>query len=386
MKKISNDHPYLSKAAAAGLCLTMLSLGLSSCGVIEMRDSSEETGSGEADTVMMLAPAERKNEVEVRTKETEVTPAAEETLKSVVKFTAAGDIRMDEAMIADAANRAGEGSTYSFLKMYSGIYRDIHEADVAVGSYSTAAAPYLCEDKTQTTPIESLAALAELGFEVLDTTGADPSARYAEDMAEYGVANLHAAQTGNDAVQTVEQNGITLAFLASVGAADTTQVIEYADNISDVVVVSVDWADGMSDKEQSQTAAAFAQAGADIILGSGNTLGRAEWIDAGDGTRAFAAYSLGFFAATADSAEELCGGILSMDIALSEGVVSLENVCVEPIVMHYTEANQNYQIFELKSYTEELAALHALQDLELAGLTGQASRAVGEFLPSDFRG
>lgn len=385
MKMDNNYHNYFSKFAAVGLCLSMLSL--SSCGVIEMRDAGEETERGEADTAMMLAPAERVNEVEVRTKESEITIIQEEAPKTVVKFAAAGDVRIDETIIADAANRAAEGSTYSFLKIYSGIYRDIRDVDIAVGAYSTAAAPYGCEDQTQTTPIESLAALAELGFEVLDTTGADLSSGYSDDMTEYGVGNIHAAQTGENAVYTIEQDGITFAFLAADGTGKDTLVrdIEYADSVSDVVVISVNWADGASDKLKKNLAATLAGAGADIILGSGETLGGAEWIDTGDGTQTLAVYSLGNFVATAgEAAENLCGGILSLDITLCEGVISLENVCVDPILMHYTEENRNYQIFELKGYTDDISATHAVEGLDIAAITDKVSSVLNGFLPADF--
>lgn len=382
---INNYRNYFSKFAAAGLCLSMLSL--SSCGVIEMRDVVEETTRGEADTTMMLAPAERANDIEIRTEEPEIE-IIEEAPKTVVSFAAAGDVRVDESIIADAANRAAEGSTYSFLKIYSGVYRAIHDADVAVGNYSAAAAPYNCEDKTQTTPIESLAALAELGFEVLDTTGADHSAEYPQDMTEYEVANIHSAQTGEDAVYTVEQDGITIAFLAADGSSKNTMVknIEYADSVADVVVVSADWTSDASDTLKKNLAGTMAEAGADIILGSGETLGSAEWLDTGDGSPALAVYSLGNFVATAEAAEDLCGGILSLDITLCEGEITLENVCIEPIIMHYNEGNRNYQIFELNGYTDDISAMHAVEGLDVAVLADKVSNLLnGGFLPSDFQ-
>lgn len=392
------NHPiYFSRFAAMGLCLSMLSL--SSCDLIEMRDSYEEVEKGESDAAMMLAPAERKNEIEVRTEEPKPAEKTtfsyvEESPKTVVKFAAAGDVRIDESIIADAANRAAEGSTYSFLKMYSGIYRDIHDADVAVGAYSTAAAPYHCEDDQQTTPVESLVALSELGFDVLDTTGtAGTASRYSDDMTGYGIGNISSAKTGDDAVYTVEEGGITVSFLSTDGSREEALLknLEYADFVSDVIVVSVNWEDGASETMKKDLAGSLAQAGADIILGSGDTLGGAEWIDSGDGTKTLAVYSLGNFAATADlqageTAENLCGGILSLDITLCEGEIALENVCIDPIIMHYSEGNRNYQIFKLKSYTSDISATHAVEGLDVAALQENAGSVISsEFLPSDFQ-
>ena len=382
---MNNCHPYFSKAAAALLSLSMLSL--TSCGMIEMRNAVQETTRGEADSTKMLAPAERVNEIEIRTETAEnEAEIPEEAPKTVISFAAAGDVRIDENIIADAANRAAQGSTYSFLKIYSGIYRAIHDADVAVGNYSAAAAPYHCGDPAQTTPIESLAALAELGFEVLDTTGADPSASYVREMAEYEIVNLHSSMTGVNAVRIVEKDGVTIAFLAAEGADMNTETIAYADSVSDLVVVSANWKSGISDKHKKAIAGTLAEAGADIILGSGTTLGGAEWIDTGDDTPSLAVYSLGNLVASADKAEDLCGGILSLDITLCEGKITLENVCIDPIILHYGEGNRNYQIFELNSYTGEISGMHAVKDLNAAALTEKVSSLLNDgFLPSDFR-
>jgi len=386
-----NSHHYFSKIAAAGLCLSLTLSSMTSCGLIEMRDSYEETTRGEADTSMMLAPAERVNEVEIREDILPETEIAEEIPKTVLTFTAAGDIRIDEPIIADAANRAAEGSTYSFLRMYSGVYRAIHDSDIAVGRYSTASSPYSAENtasEDKTTPIESLAALAELGFEVLDTTGADAADDYSEDMTEYGIGNLHASLTGEQGVYTVEQDGLTLAFLATDGTSKNVllKAMDYAKSVSDVIVVSVDWKDGTTEKQKKNLTGILAGAGADIILGSADTLGGAEWIDTGDGSPTLAVYSLGNFAATADTAEDLCGGILSLDITLCEGEISLENVCVEPIIMHYGEDNRNYQIFRLSSYTSEISSMHAVEGLNIDVLADRVGEILDdEFLPSDFQ-
>ncbi|MBE6711236.1 MAG: hypothetical protein E7579_08975 [Ruminococcaceae bacterium] len=384
-----NSHHYFSKIAAAGLCLSMLSM--TSCGLIEMRDSYEETTKEEVNTAMMLAPAERVNEVEVRTEILPETVVEEEVPKTVLTFTAAGDIRIDDAIIADAANRAAEGSTYSFLRMYSGVYRAVHDSDVAVGRYSTASSPYSADNtasEDKSTPIESLAALAEMGFEVLDTTGSDTADDYSDDMTEYGIGNLHASLTGEQGVYTVEQDGITLAFLATDGTSKNVLLksMDYAKSVSDVIVVSVDWKDGTTEKQKKNFAGILAGAGADIILGSDDVLGSAEWVDTGDGSPALVVYSLGNFAATADTAEALCGGILSLDITFCEGEISLENVCVEPTIVHYGADSRNYQIFRLSSYTSDISASHAVEGLDIDVLADRVGEILDdEFLPSDFQ-
>ncbi len=373
------------------MCLPLLTF--SSCGIIEMRDSYVETEKGEANTDLLLAPAERKNEVEIKVEEEPEIAVAKETAKTVVTFTAAGAIRIDDAIIEDAANRASDGNTYSFLKMYSGIYRDIRDADVALGSYPAASSPCGSEDKTHTTPIESLAALSELGFTVLDTSGEEgESERYPDDMLEYGIGNIHSSLTGDEAIYTVEQDGITIAFLAADDtlANGLSENIEYADFMSDIVVVSLNWSDGASVSDKQKTAAVIAEAGADIIIGSGDTLGGVEWIDTEDGTMTLVVYSLGNFVATSEKMDNLYGGILSLDITLSEGVISLENVCVDPIIIYYTSYytsdNKNYQLFELSEYSEDISATHAVENFSVAYIKEAIYSLIPDaFLPTDIR-
>lgn len=379
----NNYHNYFSKFATLGICLSMTVL--SSCNVIEMRDVAEETTRGEANTAMMLAPAERTNDVEIRTDEVEYD-IVKESEKTVISLTATGDIRIDESIISDAANRASEGSTYSFLKIYSGVYRVIHDADVAVGKYSAAASPYNCSDETQTTPIESLAALAELGFEALDTTGIDSSSKYESDMEEYGIAELHYSKNGESEICTIEKDGVVISFLATDGSVIETAVsdIAYADSVSDVVVVSANWQLDTSYDTKRSLAETMAKAGADIIIGSGETLEGAEWID-GE-SRTLVVYSLGNFVASADTAENLCGGILSLDITLCDDEITFENVCIDPIIVHYNENKRNYQVFELSRYTKDISVTHGVGELDVDSIKDRVSSLLNDsFLPSDFK-
>ena len=58
----------------------------------------------------------------------------------------------------------------------------------------------------------------------------------------------------------------------------------------------------------------IAEAGADIIVGNGDNIGKIEWIDTGDGTLTLAAYSLGNILSPADDAQSLYGGILNLSV------------------------------------------------------------------------
>lgn len=390
-------YKRISKRLTAAICLAALSL--TSCGLIEVRDSYVETEVGEAEAGIMLAQAERRNEVEVRaeTFDSAIYAGEAEEPETVIKFTAVGDIRFDSDIVADAANRAGEGSGYSFLKMFSAVYRDVRDADLAIGRDSSIAVECTSgakntdvvegedDSKTAEMPVEAMAAMAELGFEALDTgSSVKPDRKYAENMKEYGVVDLDPTKSADDGIYTFEKDGVVIAVL-SADAEKTDGLlenVEYADFISDVVIVSLKW--GSADHDS--TAYSIADAGADIIIGSGDTLGGVKWIDTGDGTLTLSVDSLGTFVATGENADELCGGILSVEISKYADKISLDNVCIEPTLVHFEAEHSNYQVFKLSEYKNEIIAANAINEIDPSTMIEKVRGIVGaEFLPSDLK-
>ena len=142
-------------------------LSLNSCGLMEMRDSYVETEEAEETTGQMLAPAERVNQVIERPVEEENQPETPEVKECTVALS--GDVLVDTGILKDAADGAYDGQSYSFLTMYTGIYGNVSTADAAMMSYSTA--DRLADRGEQAPPVESLAALSDLGADILDTTG-----------------------------------------------------------------------------------------------------------------------------------------------------------------------------------------------------------------------
>lgn len=362
-------------------------LSATSCGMIEMRDSVVETEQVEDTAPMMLEPAERKNTVETRAeiKSETVTEAEPE---KVVSFVLTGDLCIDESIIGDAANRASDGKSYSFIRMYTGVFRQLSEADIAFGSYSAADTAVGSENKT---PIESLAVLADVGYDVLNTSMA---ANDENSLTEYGILDIDDELDSNSAIRLIEREDITFAFMA-VGA-DTVQDYEaestfdniaYADFASDMVIVSVNWEDDLSDADKKKIASNLAESGADVIIGDGDVLGAVEWIKRSDGSLALAAYSLGNLLATSDNANELCGGLLEFSVSAHEGVIKIQNVVLNPTVVRYTEGGHDYQIILLKDYSTDLSADHAVSGVNYDSLIPRVRETVAaEFLDPKLRG
>lgn len=373
---------YFNKNSA-GKCVSILAAGAMllssvSCGMIEMRDSEVETEYEEETAVLMLSPAERKNTVETRT-ETEAAPKAEPATTVNLVFT--GDLRVDSSIIDDAANRAGAGQSYSFLRMYTGIFRLVGEADIAMASYSAADVPFGA-DSTVNTPIESVAALSEVGYDVLDTSGAENDA---DILYEYDILDIDA--NGDNSIQFLESNGLKFAYVSVDPGVDTyTEDVEYADFMSDIVVASVNWKD-TAEADKKSVAVNLAEAGADVVIGNGNALEGIEWISASDGSKTLVAYSLGNLLATSNEVSELCGGILSMTVTARGDVLEIGSIVLEPSVVRYTAGGADYQLVLLKNYGEELSADHAVSGATSEAFVSYVRKAVAaEFLTPDLRG
>lgn len=138
----------------------------------------------------------------------------------------------------------------------------------------------------------------------------------------------------------------------------------------DFVLVSVHWGwDNVFpvSEEQKNYAQLFAQLGADLVLGTGpHVLQDLEWIGKGQRTQALdetllhhneclVAYSLGNAASAMHGAYNLLEGMLLLDFVKEKQKNYIENVVLEPLVMHYDRENvKNISVYPLEDYTEAL--------------------------------
>ncbi len=373
-------HNY-SKIILAATCLSLL-LSLSSCFKIEMRESSvnseESAVADDDDSAQTLTKASKKNSVESSADES-VEEVTEVNSKEVLNISICGNITIDENIISDAAARAGEGQSYSFLRMFTGIYNNIGSSDLAFCSYS--------ENNEAQLPIEAVGAICDLGIDAINTKS---SSLTDESLNRYSVT---AIKEGSENV-VINKNGLKIACL-SVSGVDYTEnkyqsEIEYSDFVSDIVIVFVDWDNDNPTDGKDKIMYNIAEAGADIIIGNGDALGKLEWIDTGDGTLTLAAYSLGNILTDSDNTDDLCGGVLTLSVAYGGGSIELDNVTLIPTVVHYTSGESSklsgYQVFTLNEYSDELAQNHAVPNVSVEKMKDKAENLIDEdFLPDYLR-
>jgi len=415
--------PAAKRLAVLFLTASLLAFSAGSCGLLVVRDVSEEnslqTGENDKPTWMPPKPAEQHNEVKTQEEAQEET-AGEETettlpeTENTVSLTLAGGVYVDSTVCADAASRAVAGKEYSFLTMYSDIYPDVQNADMSLVTINTPAADTgiygISTEAYSNMPPESVEALVELGFDVINVAGqnrmdcgCDGLRSTIDTVSKAGVIQIGAHTDAIDAgdVRVLSVNGIDVAFVAfsenPTQDADglilhdlqdpitVNSILSYADLISDVVLASVSWDSSFDQYVQSgqrEGAQMLANAGADIIIGSnGVCLQTAEWLEREDGTRAFAAYSLGNLLSVGKTAETVLGGLLQLDIHSSEeGTILVENIRITPVVSHYTAEQKEYQAVRLSEYSNDVAATHGVGGLS----TEVLQAAVQAVIPSQF--
>jgi len=391
--KSENNYMNRSIKRLGALCASGLMLvSTTACGLLEMRDATSEINVHEETIPPVLSQAERHSEIEKleeATTETETTEihASQEVR---IRFAAGGGIVNDGNINADAASRAAEGKDFSFLTMYTGIYPLIHNADVSLTTLGVTCAeqntyPVVGSD-VKNMPPESLTALADLGFDVINAAGRNLMAfgdngayETVQNVCDSGVLQIGAYYDAMDAndIRIYEHNDVRIAFLAfmeetydnsslvipSLQEKESVQnSVAYADLISDVVITSVTWNEIDSGNRQNY-ARTMAEAGADIIIGyDSNALQSAEWLTKEDGTQTLVVYSLGNMISSGNTWEQLLSGILTVDIVIKDNGIVLENTAITPVITHYTNA-YSYQVMTLDSYTDDMAAGHKVENL-----------------------
>ena len=379
-----------ARLAALLLCLA-LCLTFVSCDLIEVREASVE---GEEETEVLVRsltpPAgwepEKEDTAEpaaTLTSFPEIEAETEETPASVT-FALTGDLCLDTNMIADAVQRAGEGQSFRFLTMFTGVYQILNSADFALGAFSAVRKPIGDDGTVGKTPEEALAALAEIGYDALDTFSQSGAGLNSWDITAFN---------DNGKTTVLEKDGLRVA-LCAVGGEDTPvgspaalRSIGDARESADLALVFVRWDEDSTHEDRCAAAYYMAEAGADADIGLGPTLGAVDTMTTADGRTCVVAYSLGNFLVTPTDADGVCGGILRFTFTQTDDGAAIGDVSLTPTVTHVSRALRDYQIFLLSGYGNELAAGHAVEGLTLDALYTQVFETVpASVLPKDFAG
>ena len=399
-------------SAAVLLSLTMLS----SCGRVRNTNTevipSLPSGESTVATVTPVTsdssplPTESESLLPTSTPTPIPTPTPTPTPQNkVVRFLAAGDNIIHEAVYTDAMTLAGVQSgidgyseKYYFDPMYADVADLIDSADLSFVNHECPVAGD--EEGVKgyprfNSPLQSVLTLKRLGFDVINVSNNHmlDMERYCtgykntvENVKSMGVTLIGGyTKEDYDALRIVEKNGIRIAFLSYVTYLNHEEVhkdspemvIPLAEDAvirrqtalarekADFLVVSMHWGTENSEKvdsEQKRLGKLLCACGVDVILGHhSHTIQPVEWISEGE-HKTLCYYSLGNFISTQHPIRNLTGIFASFNFVITpDGEKMIEEVAAIPHMTWYSTQRDTVRIYLLEHVTEELIKTHGSQ-------------------------
>ena len=154
----------------------------------------------------------------------------------------------------------------------------------------------------------------------------------------------------------------------------------------DVLIVSMHWGTEYTTKEikeQTRLAELLNSQGVDVIIGHHpHVIEPVKVI--GDTHKTVCFYSLGNFVSNQQKASTMLGGMASFEIVKTiDDEIEIQNAGVLPVVTHYNNKANKYDIYPLDSYTEELAKAHGVRKYDgkfsLNYLNNLSDEVLGEY-------
>ncbi|MFL2132513.1 CapA family protein [Desemzia sp. FAM 24101] len=325
---------------------------------------------------------------------------AEETR---ISFIGVGDNLIHEEIYTDAQT---EEDSYDFSSMYQYVKEDIQTADVAfinqetmLGGDDLGFSGY----PSFNTPSEVAGNLVETGFDLVNsssnhsldkgTEGVLNALETWSDYPEVTYTGVFKDQEQRDTIPVFEKDGITFSLLTYTYGTNgiepeypylvnyfsdelITQDVTQAKEISDVVLVSAHWGDEHTfapNEFQQHYAQLFADLEVDVVFGThSHTIQPVEWVQGEEGNETLVIYSLGNFLAATTSDINLLGGMIAFDVVQqNDQEIHVEQVNWTPLVIYYEnevaedlDTRENFAVYKLEDYTDELAETHGLTGFE----------------------
>ncbi|MCR5718092.1 MAG: CapA family protein [Oscillospiraceae bacterium] len=386
---------YRFRQCAVLLAALML-LSSAGCG------GKEKTVSDGDENLTVIGVSEAESAAVSETEpETEPPTEAEQRLS----FAAVGDNLIHTAVYRTAAEHAENGKEYDFHYCYSHVADKIKNADLAFINQETV----ICNGEFEVSgsnlnfnsPMELGDDLIDIGFDIINmannhvldkgSSGMRACLDYWDAQCEKhdNVRVLGAYRDYQDMYdyRITEANGITVGILGYTEhtngyslPGDSQMRIPYLydrelmekqvrelDSLVDCVVVSTHW--GVEDThivtdEMKSLSQDLIDWGADVIIGTGpHTLESMEYLSRGDGTQGFVYYSLGNFISGQTDNFNMVGGMALFDIVKKDGVTSIENPKLTPLINQYeTGKLRDVRVIPYYEYTDELVQSHGIPD------------------------
>lgn len=322
------------------------------------------------------------------------------------KISTASVIAVGDNLYHDSIINSGktESGPWNYDDIYQHVLDEIQAADIAMIDQETT----LTDDHSMAsgypsfaTPTEAADAVIKAGFNVIESATNHVNDYGYEQMlktldfwkANYPdipVLGFHATEEDADTIQTMDVNGITIAFLDYTYGTNNpgsiegreymidifdkekiSSAIQKAKKISDCLIFVAHWGtedETMPNEFQKQWAAFLMKQGVNVVIGGHphvlQPYGRLS-DEAGNEMVIF--YSLGNFVSSQQKFDELLEGMASFTIEKTElngkSDIRIRDVTVKPLVMHYNYDSNVFTPYMLEDYTNELASQHSARTM-----------------------
>ena len=300
-----------------------------------------------------------------------------------------------------------EDGTYDFTSMYADIAPVVEQYDIACINQETIFVndPNLYSNFPHFgSPTAVGDALAQAGFDVVThannhaydklMTGINDTINFWRENHPYVTAlGIHNDEETAYGLNIIERNGIRIALLNYTYALTylmpeqpyTVKLLNDRDAVgteivrakerADFVIVFVHWGDDGSyipTEEQREWAQFFAAQGVGAVIGThSHLLQPVEGIPTSDGRVMPVFYSLGNFLSHQMKAENMLGGMATMTLSRDALGVYVKEYALTPtvnVILRREEGWFDYRPMLLENYTDELAAQHRLQGMDVASM------------------
>lgn len=329
--------------------------------------------------------AERKP-LDLSTYHTDTFPAKsnQPPSNSSLTLAAVGDILIHDRVY----EKAVEGKSYNFNPMLSKVQKQLQDADITFANQETViggSSIGLSSYPSFNSPTEVGDALKTSGVDIVSMAN-----NHTLDRGEKAIKNAikhwnkigilytgsYASVKDRKEIRTIEQNGISVAFLAYTYGTNGIRppsgkpyLVNYIDRElikndilaakkeADAVVVSIHFGNEYErypSNDQLALSSDIAEAGADLILGHHpHVLQPLEWIETSDDRKVLVAYSLGNFISGQRMDYKDIGGILKVNIVKKQ-FRGISTITLNAPSFTPTFVDKNYHVNPLSEVNPEL--------------------------------
>ncbi len=334
--------------------------------------------------MMFVGCGQEENSVPVSTTEEE---------KTVISLVAVGDNLLHMPVINSGKKSDG---TYDFSPIFENLQPQIREADLSVIGQETVFAgeefgysgyPLFNSpsDMGKTLVNEGFDVVLHASNHVLDklSIGIENTIKFWNDYPQVTVLGINESELDMYKVKIKEVKGVKLALLNYtygtngipvpsdkpylVNIIDEEKIhsdARYAEENADFTVAFMHWGTEYStkpDEFQKSLAEKMCLWGVDLIIGSHpHVIEPVEWYENENGNRMLVYYSLGNFVSRQKEARNLLGGLADVELTYDGTKVEISDYSFVPIVTHYNTAYNDFDVYRLKEYSNNMAIGHGV--------------------------